>query len=144
MGDTRRTKHQEFSVTWNITIQNEFHAADTKMQNPLFQFAIDAMLTSATTWKQKQTNTPPTTHSHQFQLSHDSSRQQYGYVHHSIELTIFSSEYTLFKNCNFNLVYRYSLSVKFNSLYYSVTVTRCCSYSLFVLLKMGDSETRNM
>ena len=40
--------------------------------------------------------------------------------------------------------YRSSLSVKFNSIYYSVTVTRCCSYSCFVLLTMGDSETRNM
>ena len=27
---------------------------------------------------------------------------------------------------------------------YGVTVTRCCSYSCFVLLKMCDSETRNM
>jgi len=27
---------------------------------------------------------------------------------------------------------------------YSVTVTRCCSYSCFVLLKMGDSDTQNM
>ena len=27
---------------------------------------------------------------------------------------------------------------------YGVTVTRCCSYSCFVVLKMGDSETRNM
>ena len=27
---------------------------------------------------------------------------------------------------------------------YSVTVTRCCSYSCFVLLKVGDSDTRNM
>jgi len=26
----------------------------------------------------------------------------------------------------------------------SVTVTRCCSYSCFVLLKMGDNDTRNM
>jgi hypothetical protein len=34
-----------------------------------------------------KTKTPPTTHTHQFQLLHDSSRQQYGYVHHySIEL----------------------------------------------------------
>ena len=41
--------------------------------------------------------------SNQFQLFHDSSRQQYG-----------------------------------------VTVTRCCSYSCFVLLKMGDSDARNM
>ena len=27
---------------------------------------------------------------------------------------------------------------------YGVTVTRCCSYSCFVLLKMGDSDIRNM
>ena len=27
---------------------------------------------------------------------------------------------------------------------YGVTVTRCCSYSCFVLLKMGDNEIRNM
>jgi len=27
---------------------------------------------------------------------------------------------------------------------YGVTVTRCCSCSCFVLLKMGDSDTRNM
>jgi hypothetical protein len=41
-----------------------------------------------------------------------------------------------------------SLSVifisKFNSIYYSVKFTRCCSYSCFVLLKMGDSDARNM
>jgi hypothetical protein len=34
--------------------------------------------------------------------------------------------------------------VKFNCIYYSVTVTRCCNYSYFVLLKMGDSDARNM
>jgi hypothetical protein len=32
-------------------------------------------------------------------------------IHYSIELTAFSTEYTLFSNCNFNLVYRYFLSV---------------------------------
>ena len=42
-------------------------------------------------------------YTNQFQLFHDSSREQYG-----------------------------------------VTVTRCCSYSCFVLLKMGDSDARNM
>jgi len=47
--------------------------------------------------------TSPTTHSNQFQLFHDSSRQQYG-----------------------------------------VTDTRCCSYSCFVLLEMGDGDARNM
>jgi len=28
--------------------------------------------------------------------------------------------------------------------WYGVTVTRCCSYSCFVLVKMGDSDARNM
>ena len=67
----------------------------TGEQNPLFQLAIDTMLTS-TTWKQKQINTPPT-HSNQFQLFHDSSRQQYGMyiIHYSIEHIAFSAEYTL-------------------------------------------------
>ena len=32
-------------------------------------------------------------------------------IHYSIELIAFSTEYTLFNICNFNLVYRYSLSV---------------------------------
>jgi len=27
---------------------------------------------------------------------------------------------------------------------YGVMVTRCCSYNCFVLLRMGDSDTRNM
>jgi hypothetical protein len=27
---------------------------------------------------------------------------------------------------------------------YGVTVTRCCSYSCFVLLKIGDSDAQNM
>ena len=45
----------------------------TDEQTPLFQLAIDAMLTSATTWKHKQINTPPTTHPNQFQLFHDSN-----------------------------------------------------------------------
>ena len=75
----------------------------TGEQNPLFQLATDIMLTSATKWKKKQINTPPTTHSNWFQIFHDSSRQQYG-----------------------------------------VTVTRCCIYSCFVLLKMGDSNARNI
>jgi hypothetical protein len=102
------------------------------------------MHTSATTWKQKQF-TPPKTHSHHFQLFHDNNRQQYKYVHHySIKLIAFSAEYTLLNNCNFNLVYRYYLSVKFISVYYRVMVTRYCSYSCFVLLKMGDSKIRNM
>ena len=43
----------------------------TGVQIPLNQVAIDTMLIS-TTWKQKQTNSPPT-HSNQFQLFHDSN-----------------------------------------------------------------------
>jgi hypothetical protein len=96
--------------------------------------------------KTKQINIPPTTHSNQFQHFHDSSRQQYGtYInHYSTEIIAFSAEYTLLNNCNFNLVYRYSFISKCNSIYYSVTFTRCCSYSCFVLLKMGDGDVRNM
>jgi len=40
-------------------------------------------------------------------------------IHYSIEITAFSAEYTLFNNCNFNLVYWYSLSI---NLTLSVTV----------------------
>jgi len=40
-------------------------------------------------------------------------------IHYSIELIAFSAEYTLFNNCNFSLVYRYSLSV---NLTLSITV----------------------
>jgi len=86
----------------------------TGEQNPLFHLAIDTMLTSATTWKQKQINTPPT-HSNQFQLFHDSSRQQYGYVNHSLfyrTYCIFRRIYIIKNNYNFNLIYRYSLTVK--------------------------------
>jgi hypothetical protein len=139
---SRTEKCSRYSINqpWKSLIMNT-----TTRCNYIFQLATDTMLTSATIWKQKQINTPPTTHSHQSQLFHDSYRQQYGYVHHySIDFIAFSAEYTLFNNCNFNLVYRHSLSVKFNSVYYSVMVTRYCSYSCFVLLKMGDSETQNM
>ena len=43
-----------------------------------------------------KTKTPPTTHTNQFQLFHDSSRQQYGtyIIHYSIELIAFSAECT--------------------------------------------------
>jgi len=46
----------------------------TGEQNPLFQLAIDTMLTSATIPKHKQISTPPTTHSDQFKLLHDRGR----------------------------------------------------------------------
>ena len=85
----------------------------TGEQNPLFQLAIDTMLTSVTTWKQKQINSPPTTHSNQFQLFHDSNRQQYGmYIIHCYgTYWIFRWIYIINNNCNFNLIYRYSLTV---------------------------------
>ena len=114
----------------------------TGEQNPLFQLAIDSMLTS-TTWKQKQMNTPPP-HSNQFQLFHNSNNNTDMYIiHFSIELTAFSAEYAL----STTIVILSNLYVLFNSknfIYYSVTVTRCCSYSCFVLLKMGDNDSRNM
>jgi hypothetical protein len=72
--------------------------------------------------KTKQINTPPTTHSNQLHLFHDSSRQQYGYIHHSLfyrTYCIFRRIYIINNNCNFNLVYRYSLSV---NLTLSITV----------------------
>jgi hypothetical protein len=47
--------------------------------------------------KTKQINEPATTHSNQFQIFHDSSRQQYAMynIHYSIEHIAFSAEYTL-------------------------------------------------
>jgi len=46
----------------------------TGEQNPLFQLDIDTMLTSASTSKQEQINTPPTAHTNRFHLFHDSDR----------------------------------------------------------------------
>ena len=68
-------------------------------------------------------------------------------VHHSLFYRTYCSFHRIYitnNNCNFNLMHRFSLTVKINSIYYSVTVNRCCSYSCFVLLKMGDNDTRNM
>jgi hypothetical protein len=85
----------------------------TGEQNPLFQLAIDTMLMSATTWKQNRS----TCHLQHTQISSNSSMTAADnsmgtyIIHYSIELIAFSTEYTLFNNCNFNLVYRYSLSV---------------------------------
>jgi len=47
-----------------------------------------------TKWKQKQINTLHTAHSDQFQLFHNSSRQQYGMyiIHYSAEHIAFSAE----------------------------------------------------
>jgi len=44
-------------------------------------------------------------------------------IHYSIELIAFSAECTLFNNCNFNIVYRYSLSV-------NLTLLQCNGYQM--------------
>jgi hypothetical protein len=85
----------------------------TGKQNPLFQLAIDTMLTSATTCK-KNRSTRHLQHTHissnSSTIAADNSTGTY-IIHYSTELIAFSAKYTLFNNCNFNLVYRYSLSV---------------------------------
>ena len=43
-------------------------------------------------------------------IAADNNKDMY-IIHYSIEHIAFSAEYTLFNNCNFNLVYRYFLSV---------------------------------
>jgi len=42
------------------------------------------------------------------------------------------------------IVEKFQLFHDSNRQQYGVTVTRCCSYSCFVLLKIGDNDTRNM
>jgi hypothetical protein len=61
---------QTFHHNGNLTTEQ-----GTDEQTPLFQLAIDTMLTSTTKKKQKQINTTPT-HSNQFQLFHDTNRQR--------------------------------------------------------------------
>jgi len=67
-------------------------------------------------------------------------------IHNSIERIAFSAECTLFNNCNFNVVYRYSLSV---NLTLSITVYRMLreprvmsmsQYSACVYCKTDQSE----
>ena len=53
-----------------------------------------------------------------YTIASDNSRGTY-IIHHSTEHIAFSTEYILFANCNFNLIYRYSLSV---NLTLSITV----------------------
>jgi len=51
------------------------------------------LLSAAIVEELEQINTPPTTYSNQFQLFHDSNRQQYGMyiIHYSIERIAFSA-----------------------------------------------------
>jgi hypothetical protein len=58
--------------------------------------------------------------------------------HKTTVATASGNRYTVIDRVKFT---DYSLTVKFNSIYYSVMVTR---YRCFVLLKMGDSDARNM
>ena len=44
-------------------------------------------------------------------------------IHYSIEHIAFSAEYKLFNNCNFNLIYRYSLSL-------NLTPLQCNGYQM--------------
>ena len=60
-----------------------------------------------------------------FQLFHDSSRQQY-----SVTVEELEPKFQLFHHNRRQQ--------------YGVTVTRCCSYSCFVLLKMGAGDAQNM
>jgi len=93
----------------------------TGEQTLIYHLARDTMLTLTTTWKQNRS----TRHLQHTQISSNSStiaadKSTGTYIiHYSIELIAFSAEYTLFNNCNFNLVYRYSLSV---NLTLSITV----------------------
>ena len=93
----------------------------TGEQNPLFQLAIDTMLTSAITRKQNR-STPQLQHiqisSNSSTIVADNSTGTY-IIHYSIERFAFSAEYTLFSNYNFNQVYLYTLSV---NLTLSITV----------------------
>jgi hypothetical protein len=130
------------SITMEISSRNKAQVNKT----PYFRWLSTPCLRQQPhEYKNRSTPHPQQTHisSNSSAITADNSTGTY-IIHYSMELIAFFVEYTLFNNCNFNLVYRYSLSVKFKSVYYSVTVTRCCTYSCFVLLKMGDSKTRNM
>ena len=108
-----------------------------------YRWRVDLFfLTSATTWKQKQINTPPITtqiNSDSSTIATDNSTSTY-IIHYSVDLIAFSAEYTLLNYCNFNLVY-YPLSV--NLILSFKCVTRRCSYSC-VLLTMGDCIARKV
>jgi len=58
--------------------------------------------------------------------------------HKTTVTTASGNRYTLFLSNQFQFFHDSSRQQ------YGVTVTRCCSYSCFVLLKMGDGDARNM
>jgi hypothetical protein len=99
---------------------------------------LSAALVEELELKTKTDHTPPTTHSNQFQLFHDSSRQQYRYVHYSLfyrTYCIFRRIYIFNNNCNFNLIYRYSLSVNW---ILSITVLRLPDAAVTVVCAPED------
>jgi hypothetical protein len=112
--------HNEISIVMKYLNGNLITEKGTGEQNPLFQLVINTMLRSATTLKQQQINTPQHSQisSNSSTIAADNSTSTY-IIHYSIELIEFFAEYTLFNDCNFNLVYWYSLSV---NLTLSVTV----------------------
>jgi hypothetical protein len=87
--------------------------------------AINTMFMSATTWKQNRSKhhlQHTEISSNYSMITADNSTGTY-IIHHSIELTAFSLKYTLFNNCNFNLVYWYCLSV-------NLTLLQCNGYQM--------------
>jgi hypothetical protein len=58
--------------------------------------------------------------------------------------TASGNRYTVFLSAAIVEELEFHLFHDSSSQQYGVTVTRCCSYSCFVLLKMGDSDARNM
>jgi translation elongation factor EF-Tu-like GTPase len=57
--------------------------------------------------------------------------------HKTTVTTAYGNRYTV-------LLFAAIVDMDSNRQQYGVTVTICCSYSCFVLLKMGDIDTRNM
>jgi hypothetical protein len=102
-----RTHHFPF---WVLIRKINFNVHGSVHRNNILVYKPHAYFSNHMKTK---TDQHANTHSNQFQLFYDSSRQQYGtyIIHYSIELIVLSEEYILFNNCNFNLVYRHSLPV---------------------------------
>jgi hypothetical protein len=93
----------------NMNLHDVFYYINSNkmhMLQSLFYFILFAYVSNHI-----KTKTDPTRHSNQCQLFHDSSRQQYGYVHHSLFYITYciSRRIYIINNCNFNLIYRYLL-----------------------------------
>ena len=62
--------------------------------------------------------------------------------HKTTVTTVSGNHYTVLLSAA--IVEEFQLFHDSNRQQYGVTVTRCCSYSCIVLLKMSDSDARNM